>query len=63
MTAILLLATSLNLILPPGTEKEPSAVCPLRLDSAPGAIWYDDAAIHVGAEVFSWLSLGGYLCT
>ena len=58
LSAVGLLLSSLGLILPPGTAESPSAVCPLRLDSAPVAVWYDRNAIHVGAESFSWASLG-----
>ena len=58
MNAFGLLLSSLGLILPPGTEKDPSAVCPLRLDSAPVAVWYDRESLHLGSEAFSWSSLG-----
>jgi len=58
MPSSLLVATTLSLILPPGTAAEPSAVCPLRLNSPAVAIWYDDAAIHVGEKTYDWSSLG-----
>ena len=58
LNAFGLLLSSLGLILPPGTEENPSAVCPLRVDSAPVAIWYDREAIHLGPEAFPWSSLG-----
>lgn len=51
-------ATTLSLILPPGTADDPSAICPLSLNADPVAIWYDSEAVHVGDETFAWDALG-----
>ena len=51
-------ATTLSLILPPGTADDPSAICPLSLNADPVAIWYDSEAVHVGDETFAWEALG-----
>ena len=41
-----------------GSEAEPSAVFPLTEPGTPVACWWDDAALHVGTNVFPFARLG-----
>ena len=58
MNTLVLILAALELMLPSGTPENPSAVCPLSLNSAPVPIWYNEEAVHVGTNAFAWSSLG-----
>ncbi len=52
------LMAAVKLILPAGTEDEPSAVAPITPCDEPIAFWWDETAFHAGKQAFAWKDIG-----